>query len=123
MQCFSIDICAVQLPCNLVCTALGARENNDPLHIGRSQKRGKLLVFCTCIQVMHPVPRRNFLFYVARIFVDDELNLPIRYEAYDWPSKQGEPPKLIEQYTYLDLKLNNGFTDADFDIRNPQYGF
>ncbi|NQT17721.1 MAG: DUF1571 domain-containing protein [Planctomycetes bacterium] len=78
---------------------------------------------CTCIQVMHPVPRSNFLFYVARIFVDDEFNLPIRYEAYDWPKQPGESPQLIEQYTYLDLKLNNGFTDADFDVRNPQYGF
>jgi hypothetical protein len=78
---------------------------------------------CTCIQVIHPVPRRNFLFHMARIFVDDELNLPIRYEAYEWPDKPGGPPKLIEEYTYLNLKVNNGFTDADFDIRNPQYQF
>ncbi len=78
---------------------------------------------CTCIQVVHPVPRRNFLFHVARIFVDDELNVPVRYEAYDWPSEPGGEPQLIEQYTYLNLKLNNGFTDADFDHRNPQYRF
>ena len=32
-----------------------------------------------------PVPRKNFLFNVARIFVDDQLNIPVRYEAYDWP--------------------------------------
>jgi hypothetical protein len=49
--------------------------------------------------------------------------VPIRYEAYDWPTQPGATPQLIEQYTYLQLKLNNGFTDADFDIRNPQYGF
>jgi len=78
---------------------------------------------CTCIQVMHPVPRRNFLFHVARIFVDDEMRVPVRYEAYDWPTKPGGPPELIEQYTYVNIKLNNGFTDADFDYRNPQYGF
>ena len=69
------------------------------------------------------MPRRNFLFHLARIFVDDELNLPIRYESYDWPEKPGGPPELIEEYTYLNLKLNNGFTDADFDIRNPNYQF
>ena len=40
---------------------------------------------CTCIEVAHPVARRNFLFHLARIFVDKELNVPIRYEAYDWP--------------------------------------
>ena len=78
---------------------------------------------CTLIQVLHPVPRRNFLFHMARIFVDDELNLPIRYEAYDWPKEAGGPPVLIEQYTYVNLRLNNGFTDADFDVRNPNYQF
>ena len=78
---------------------------------------------CTCIQVVHPTPRSNFLFHLARIFVDDELNLPIRYEAYDWPAKAGGPPELTEEYTYLNLKINNGFTDADFDIQNPEYEF
>ena len=78
---------------------------------------------CTCIEVVHPTPRRNFLFHLARIFVDDELNLPIRYESYDWPKEAGSQPELIEEYTYLDLKLNNGFTDADFDIKNPNYKF
>jgi hypothetical protein len=78
---------------------------------------------CTCIDVMHPVPRRNFLFYKARIFVDDELNVPVRYEAWEWPKEPGGEPELIEEYTYLNLKLNNGFTDADFDIKNPNYHF
>ncbi len=72
---------------------------------------------------MHPVPRRNFLFHLARIFVDDELGVPVRYEAYDWPREPGGAPELIEEYTYLDLKLNNGFTEADFDVRNPNYAF
>ncbi len=78
---------------------------------------------CTCIQVTHPVPRSNFLFHIARIFVDDELNLPVRYESYDWPTAPGAQPELMEEYTYLNLKLNNGFTDADFDTRNPNYQF
>ena len=50
------------------------------------------------------------------------MNIPIRFEAYDWPGAAGQP-QLIEEYTYVNLKLNNGFTDADFDIRNPNYGF
>lgn len=79
----------------------------------------------TCIQVHHPVPRRNFLFHLARIYVDDELNLPVRYEAYEWP-KANDPdgePVLLEEYTYYNLKLNNGFTDEDFDVNNPAYEF
>jgi hypothetical protein len=78
---------------------------------------------CTCIEVIHPVPRRNFLFHLARIFVDDELNVPIRYESYDWPREPGGKPELGEEYTYLNLKLNNGFTDSDFDTKNPNYKF
>jgi len=78
---------------------------------------------CTCIQVVHPVPRRNFLFHLARIYIDDELNVAIRYESHDWPEQPGGSPRLLEEYTYLNLKLNNGFTDRDFDVQNPDYRF
>jgi hypothetical protein len=78
---------------------------------------------CTMIQVTHPVPRRDFLFNVARIYLDDEMHLPIRYEAYEWPAKAGDPPVLLEEYTYMNLKINQGFTDADFDVHNPAYKF
>ena len=69
------------------------------------------------------MPRKNFLFNVARIFVNDTMNVPVRYEAYDWPRTAGGPPELIEEYTYLNMKLNVGLTDIDFDIHNPAYGF
>jgi Protein of unknown function (DUF1571) len=78
---------------------------------------------CTVTQVTHPVPRRNFLFHMARIFVDNQLQVPIRYEAYDWPTQPGGKPVLLEEYTYMNLKLNQGFTDADFDVHNPNYNF
>lgn len=78
---------------------------------------------CTCLQVVHPVPRREFLFHMAKIYVDSEHNLPIRYEAYEWPEEAGGAPVLTEEYTYLNLKLNNGFTDKDFDPNNPDYDF
>lgn len=55
--------------------------------------------------------------------MDDVLNLPIRYESHNWPSKAGGPPELIEEYTYLRLTINNGFTNGDFDIHNPNYSF
>ncbi|MBI1903218.1 MAG: DUF1571 domain-containing protein, partial [Planctomycetia bacterium] len=32
-------------------------------------------------------------------------------------------PELTEEYTYLKIKVNNGFTDADFDVKNPNYKF
>ncbi len=52
-----------------------------------------------------------------------ELNVPIRYESYDWPTEKGGEPILVEEYTYLNLKLNNGLTDLDFDVNNPKYQF
>jgi len=78
---------------------------------------------CTCVQVVHPVPRRNFRFHLARVFIDDEYTIPIRYEAYDWPQEAGGEPVLMEEYTYMNVKVNQGFTDADFDPRNASYKF
>lgn len=78
---------------------------------------------CTCIRVIHPIPRDDFLFHKAQIFVDDEYNLPIRYEAYDWPEEEGDEAPLLEEYTYCDLKFDNGFDNLDFDIKNEKYGY
>jgi hypothetical protein len=78
---------------------------------------------CIFLELVHPVPRRQFEFHVLRLFVDEEAKIPIRCERYDWPEQAGGAPELVEEYTYLDVKLNNGFTDADFDPRNPSYAF
>lgn len=69
----------------------------------------------TMIQVTHPVARQNFRSHIARIFFDNELRIPVYYDAYMWPAKEGEEPPMEESYAYVDLKLNNGFTPRDFD--------
>lgn len=73
----------------------------------------------TVIEVVHPTPRKNFRFHKAQVFIDNELRVPIRYAAYLWPQNPGEAPPLEEVYTYTDVNINNGFTDADFDPKNP----
>jgi hypothetical protein len=73
----------------------------------------------TLIQVKHPVARKNFRAFVSRIFLDNELRVPIHYDAYSWPEKEGDKPPLEESYTYSQLKLNTGLTPADFDDKNP----
>jgi hypothetical protein len=78
---------------------------------------------CTYVQVTHPTPRRNFRYHLARVFIDDELRIPTRFEAYDWPAAPGQAPELLEEYTYMNVKLNNGFTDLDFDTKNTAYKF
>ena len=78
---------------------------------------------CTLIQVTHPENRPEYDFHVCRVFIDDELQVPIRYAAYGWPDKAGGKPTLDEEYTYLDVALNVGLTDADFDHNNKNYNF
>ena len=78
---------------------------------------------CTCVQMVHPVPRKEFRSHLTRIFFDDELRLPIRFEGYQWPERAGGRPVLVEEYTYLNLKLNNGWSDFEFDAHNADYNF
>ena len=76
-----------------------------------------------CVQITHPLPREHFSFHVSRVFVDKKLGIPIRYAGYLWPKTPGDDPILNEEYTYLQLKINNNFTDEDFDPGNEKYNF
>ncbi len=78
---------------------------------------------CTLLEITYPVHEPKTMGYLARVFLDDELHFPIRVEVYELPLDRSQGPQLVEEYTYLDLKLNNGYSDADFDPKNPQYKF
>ena len=78
---------------------------------------------CRCIEVKHPIKREHFEYHLVRIYIDNELRVPIRFESYDWPKDGSEAPVLMEEYTYRDLKLNVGLTKTDFQRNNPAYGF
>lgn len=78
---------------------------------------------CRLLTVTQPTRRPELLFYQAKVYMDDELNVPIRYIAYDWPSGNDKNLQVIEEYNYLNLKLNVGLTDADFDPNNSAYNF
>ena len=76
---------------------------------------------CTGIRVTHPTFDSRLRFHTATVFVDNELKVPVHYEAHDWPKKSDGKPVLLEQYTYRDIKVNVGYTDRDFDPSNPNY--
>jgi hypothetical protein len=78
---------------------------------------------CTLIQIMFPEEKPEHDFYLAQIFLDDERQVPLRYAAYLWPETAEAKPPVIEEYTYQDVKLNVGLTDADFDPDNSEYHF
>ena len=76
---------------------------------------------CTAVKVTHPTYDERLRFHTATVFVDNELHIPVHYEAYDWPEEKDGEPVLLEQYTYRDIRLNIGFTDYDFDANNTNY--
>jgi hypothetical protein len=78
---------------------------------------------CTLIQVGHRERRQEHTFHFVRVFIDDQLELPVYYIAYDWPAKEGDSSVILEEYTYTDIQLNVGLTDWDFDHRNENYMF
>lgn len=78
---------------------------------------------CQLIQVRHAEPNgRPDDFSLAEIAIDQERQIPLQYTAYGWPA-EGEEPPLLESYTYLDVELNVGLAEDDFDPDNPQYDF
>jgi hypothetical protein len=78
---------------------------------------------CSMIESIHPHRRPHFMYPKVRVFIDDELGLPIRFEAYDWPKRSQHEPELAEEYTYSDLRLNVGLKEIDFDVANSAYSF
>ena len=78
---------------------------------------------CVMLEVKHPAKQDDFDFHIARIYLDQELEIPIAYEGFTWPEEQGGEPVLQEKYFYTNLKLNVGLQDIDFDPSNADYSF
>jgi outer membrane lipoprotein-sorting protein len=62
-------------------------------------------------------PSKGYYCMTALIDVDRQHQLPIYAEIYDWKGQ------LVERYGYIDLRLNPGLTEQDFNAKNPDYGF
>ena len=77
---------------------------------------------CTLIEVTHNQRRTPYEFHVAKVYIDDEYQIPVRFAAYDWPVGNRKPA-LLEEYTYVNVNLNVGLTDSDFDVTNRSYNF
>ena len=57
------------------------------------------------------------------IYIDDETNVPIRLEAYDWLNDTEGCDEPFEEYTYTKVRFNQNLSEFDFDSSNPEYGF
>ncbi|MHC4874963.1 MAG: DUF1571 domain-containing protein [Planctomycetota bacterium] len=80
-------------------------------------------VECRVFESSHATPARGVKFHMTRLYVAKENKLPVRVEQFDFPSKTGAKPAIVEQYTYLNVKPNVGLKDIDFDTKNPAYEF
>ena len=78
---------------------------------------------CTHYRLIHRERRSGLTYHMAEVSVDNELGIPIRYGAYDFPREEGGEPQVLEQYVYTDVHINVGLTDPDFDPENPAYEF
>lgn len=78
---------------------------------------------CTFVQVTHTARRPEFPFHMTRVFYDEQTNLPVHWEAYGWPAREGAEPPVIEDYTYRNVQTNVGLTDRDFDAANEAYEY
>ena len=60
---------------------------------------------------------RNAGYYCSRVLIsfDQENDLPIHVVVYDWGDR------VVEEYTFTELRLNPGLTPRDFDPDNPDY--
>ena len=66
------------------------------------------------------------LLRLARLYIsEDDAERLVGWLAWRTGRDPGSVRELpvIEQYTYLNVKLNVGLADADFDSENPNYNF
>jgi hypothetical protein len=71
---------------------------------------------CTRVETVHANnANQQIPFYRSVVYFDKENHLPIRVENYDWPRPAFDPAGgLVESYSYVNLRLNSGLTDAVF---------
>ncbi len=69
---------------------------------------------CTAIRIVHPKKQDGLEFHLANVFIDDELRVPVRVDFSDWPKQSNQPPPLMAEYTYTNLKLNVDLPDRAF---------
>jgi hypothetical protein len=68
----------------------------------------------TRVKVTHPRPQDGLSFHIANVYIDDEYQVPVRVDTYDWPQSGESQPLLINEFTYVDLKINIGLSNEDF---------
>jgi hypothetical protein len=80
-------------------------------------------VQCKVVETKLAKPVEGMPWQTARLYLTRGSTTPVRLESLGFPESGSEQGATIEDYYYSKLKLNVGLTDADFDVKNPAYGF
>jgi len=80
-------------------------------------------VECRVFESSYDKKHKGVKFHLTRLYVDKKTAFPVRVEQFDFPTKTGAKPAILEQYTYLNVKANGDLKDIDFDVKNPSYDF
>ncbi|MEI7589999.1 MAG: DUF1571 domain-containing protein [Deltaproteobacteria bacterium] len=74
-----------------------------------------------CIEAEMPKAQHpEFYAYKVRICGDTQTGLPNGIQIWDFADGK---VRLVEDYSYTDIKINVGLTDKDFSPANPEYEF
>lgn len=95
-------------------------RNSFETHYSHCQLNG---IECIRLEVLNTERFQEDPFHKAHIYVDIHRNIPIRYAAWGWETDENGEYQLLEEYTYLDIQLNQNFQDMDFDVANPEYRY
>ncbi|MDG2383156.1 MAG: DUF1571 domain-containing protein [Pirellulaceae bacterium] len=70
----------------------------------------------TAIRIIHPKQADELEFHIAGMFIDNEFQIPTRFEIFSWPTEKGGKPVLAAEFTYVDLKVNEGLPNSIFHV-------
>jgi hypothetical protein len=70
---------------------------------------------CRLVRICHPQRDEALGFYVVAVYLDCQLGLPTRVEAYDWPAESNDPPPLIAEYTFSNLQIGSPVDSIWYD--------
>jgi hypothetical protein len=72
---------------------------------------------CRCVETDHPLSTKSkYAFHRVKIYFDKTNGLPVRMEGYDWPSNGEKEGRLLERYTYFDVKATPTPTVGQFEL-------
>ena len=103
----------------------GEQDRNNPdVHVTLTENHQYDNLATQLIRVRHDRPSGQPDDYsLAEIVIDPKRQLVLSYRSLGWPAQPGDPPPVLESYAYYEVKTNVGLTDADFDVKNPEYQF